>query len=206
MRCLPGAGGVFGFDPTRSPLDNPALWRDDLLPVAIRLVAGARPAKRSKSPIDLSRALGIARAQAAFGASRQLHIGQGEAAVRLVIPRRMADRLQAVVPLDDRLNVRIASLRRLHLFLLKGPPGPQPRGWRLTPGQRRRLALILRTLDALEAGATYREIASALLDPDASGLPATVWKNASSRSAVMRLKRDGVRLVNSDYLLLLRGR
>ena len=113
--------------------------------------------------------------------------------------------LAVLIPLDPTFGVRLESAARFHRRLSGVPSGPLPRRWRLTARQHRRYALMLRAFDLREAGATYRDIAVALIDVGAAKLPAREWKTASARAAAIRLVADARLLTQGRYRKLLRG-
>jgi hypothetical protein len=112
--------------------------------------------------------------------------------------------LAVVIPLDDDLPLRAASAVRLHRLITGKKIGPPPRSHVLTAQQRRRLILMLRTLEGHLSNASYREIASALLDPSVAHERA--WKTHPIRAQTIRLVNDAMKMVNRGYLKLLRGR
>ena len=102
-----------------------------------------------------------------------------------------------VIPLDDLLEDRIATARRLHLALTRGVAKPSS----ISPFRRARLKLALRALDGRSAGAGYRELARGLF-------PRLLGRDREPSEAVLgraiRLARYGLRLVGGGYLDLLR--
>ena len=70
--------------------------------------------------------------------------------------------------------------------------------------KRRRLVAMLRALDGRLAGASYRDIALALLDAEAAHWPAREWKSSAARSHVIRLVADAFALMNGGYRQLKR--
>lgn len=109
-------------------------------------------------------------------------------------------RLSAVIPLDaDTLDRVAAALRlwRVH----RGLPAPDTR---LTTEQRRRLRQMLRAVDGRNCGASYREIAEALYGQ--SRVADDLWHESSLRYAIIRLVRDGLKMINGGYRDLLRHR
>lgn len=107
--------------------------------------------------------------------------------------------LAAVVPLDDDMLDRLAALGRFWAGMLRPPV---PLDDRLTPQRRRRLQQMLRVIDGRQAGNTYRSIAQALfpkhrIDPAA-------WAGDALRETIIRLARDGFKLVDGGYRTILR--
>ncbi len=119
--------------------------------------------------------------------------------------RRPVLKAAILIPIDDDFGLRAASALRFVRRLRGKRPGPLPRALRLTPLRRGRLILMLRALDADQAGASYRQIASVLLDPAAAHIPARDWKESALQSRVFRLVNDAIGLMNGGYLELLRG-
>lgn len=181
------------------------LWRPELLPVTLPLVSLAGP---FETAITLDTvALGLVLADIVTDDGRYLVLADptGDHRLWLPEPAAMAGRLALHLPLDEHLPLRLASARRLYHRLNGRPGGPMPPAWRLTPARRRRLILMLRALDGHLAGATYRDIAAALLDPDSAQLPARLWKTDSTRARAIRLVADAVALMRGGYRTLLRG-
>ncbi len=74
----------------------------------------------------------------------------------------------------------------------------------LTPRQRLRLVRMVRALDGHAAGASYREIAGVLFQPQRQ--PAAEWKTSHIRGQTIRLVKDAEALMRGGYLRLLAGR
>lgn len=72
--------------------------------------------------------------------------------------------------------------------------------------QRDRLMLMLRAFDGHESGATYREVAAILFDPDITHVPARDWKSSALHARVFRLVKDATALVEGGYRRVLQGR
>ena len=56
-----------------------------------------------------------------------------------------------------------------------------------------------------EDGASRREIAAVLLDPQARDIPAIEWTNAALRKRINRIIARATLMTNGGYLALLRG-
>lgn len=113
--------------------------------------------------------------------------------------------LAVVLPLDDAFDLRVEAVLRFARRLRGRPAGPLPPGLQLTPQRRARLIQLLHALDFRLAGASRREIATALLDVEAASLPAIEWKSSATRRKANRLISDSLDLMNGGYRKLLRG-
>lgn len=181
------------------------LWRPELLPVALPLV----PLTNSSDTAIMfdTVALGLVLADVVADDGRYLVLADptGDHRLWLPEPADIAGRLALHLPLDEYLPLRLASTRRLYNRLKGRSGGPMPVVWCLTQAKRRRLILMLRALDGHLAGATYRNIATVLRDPDSAHLPARLWKTAATRARAIRLVADAVSLMQGGYRTLLRG-
>lgn len=97
----------------------------------------------------------------------------------------------------DRIEALARFYRQLHHL-------PVPADKRLTPQQRRRLKNMLRAADARFHQAGYREIAEAIFG--FARVAAEPWKTSALRDATMDLVKDGLAMIDSGYLKLLRHR
>jgi hypothetical protein len=107
--------------------------------------------------------------------------------------------LAAIIPLDADTLDRLAALGRFWAGLRRPPALPDDR---LTPQRRRRLQQMLRVIDGRQAGNTYRGIAQVIfpkhrIDPAA-------WAGDALRETIIRLARDGFKLVEGGYRTILR--
>jgi hypothetical protein len=107
----------------------------------------------------------------------------------------------AVIPLDHNFSARADAAFRL--WRAVGERSLDRSADSLTPSRRRRLALVLRALDAQLAGEAYRTIARGLFGerrvPSGSS-----WKTHDLRDRTIRLVRAGLHLMRGGYLNLLR--
>lgn len=110
-----------------------------------------------------------------------------------------------VIPNDDDYGARKHGVERLQRRLAGQRAGPPLRSQRLSLDQRKRLMLQLRALDGERDGASRREIAAILLDPEAQRIPAIEWTNAALRKRINRIIARAKIMMNGGYLALLRG-
>jgi hypothetical protein len=101
--------------------------------------------------------------------------------------------------LDDRLAARLTGLDALARLLRRGAPAPDP----LSSLGRRRAIQMLRALDGLAQGATYRGVAAALFGRAGEG---EAWRVSSVRDVAIRLCRAARRLAGGGYRGLLTRR
>jgi hypothetical protein len=105
-----------------------------------------------------------------------------------------------LVPLDEHWSARVDALKALHAQLLYRKRFPPP----LTPQQRRRIQLALRTLDARRHSASYQVIARHLFGAEA--VSREHWKTSSLKAQVTRLSAHGTHLTTKGYRFLLLGK
>jgi hypothetical protein len=195
-------GCMFIRDPNLPANGDPLLWRPELLPLSLTLVAA--PDGYSEARGDLPRDVAAARVRLQRADGLHLLIEEEDGDHRLWLPGASAsDKLAAMVVLDDRFALRIGALIRFQRRLVGRTAGPFPKGWRITPRHLRRLALMLRALDGHLARASYREIADALFGSEAVARYA--WKTSSIRGQTIRLVKDAVQTMKGGYRRLLRG-
>jgi hypothetical protein len=173
-------GCMFIRDPILPADGDPLIWRPELVPLSLTLVAAPDGYPEAQGP--LPRDVDAARIRLQRVDGLHLLIEDADGDHRLWLPGASAsDKLAAMVVLDDRFALRIAALIR-HL---------------------RRLALMLRALDGHLARASYREIADALFGSEAVARYA--WKTSSIRGQTIQLVKDAVRTMKGGYRRLLRG-
>jgi hypothetical protein len=180
------------------------IWRPELTR-GVLIVASAPFGFETASAFDPLK-LGPALADRINSEGRRIVIDDPSGDVHLLLQdASVAQRPALMLPLDgafeDRLEVALAFYRRLCGERTKLPP----RAVQLTPMQRARLILLLRTFDFHQAGAGPREIAAALIDAKQAALPAIEWKSSAAHRKASRLIHDALALVNGGYLKLLRG-
>jgi hypothetical protein len=196
------AGGfAFACDPELAAPDAPVLWRPELSPLSVVLVP-------APDAVNIPRRHDADNPHPIFDQpgwdGNHVVLIEGESTHRLW-PRDvgLGAPVAALVPLDDKIALRIAGLQRFHRRLTGLPPGPLPQTWAITARLRIRLLLMLRALDAHLARASYREIAHALYGPDM--VARYPWKTSSIRGQTIRLVKDAVATMEGGYRKLLRG-
>lgn len=107
--------------------------------------------------------------------------------------------IAVVIPIDADWSIRIEAARRLRDALV----GKRPRRW-FTHQRCRRIASALRTTDARQADATFRDIAIEYFGRDR--VASDPWKTSALKAQTARLARYGRRLTSTGYRQLLRGR
>lgn len=110
-----------------------------------------------------------------------------------------------VIPRDGDRAVRMHAVQRLERRLAGERSGPLLRSLQLSPHQRSQFTLQLRALDGVEDGASRREIAAVLLNPQARDIPAIEWTNAALRKRINRIIARATFMMKGGYLALLRG-
>src|ERR1700730_11327208 len=118
------------------------------------------------------------------------------AVVFLEDTRKKTEPVAGLVPLDPAFPKRIEAMLQFW-GILQGKSPLLPRD-RLTRLGRARLVLKLRALDARLAGETYREIAL-VLSAGSRRLEDRTWKSHDLRSWIIRLVKDGERLMRGGY-------
>jgi hypothetical protein len=197
----PGDGGSpFHFDPGRSALDAPALWRGDLASQVV-VFDRAPPGVPGASPFGSRFALAADRLDEtgrhlvidAAGWRHRLWLRDATPDVPLVI-------LLALTA--DPLRATAADAARR---LLAGSSGLAVLSLHPSPFQRQRLMLLLRVLDAVLAGARNREIGTRIVYPRLVDTDARSWKASSERRRVQRLISEALRMMRGGYRSLLTG-
>lgn len=205
QRCggSPVTGGwSFAFDPHAGPDEAPALWRPELC----SSIAIAAPAPSGFPGPALSDVAASGRVVAELLAHREWHLvlaidGRRH---RLSIGDCLSNEALAyVVPADDHVPARQAATGALHRWLASrsASAGPGQPG----PSERWRLIQWLRMLDALDDKASSRDLAAALILPDARHYSAAEWDASSERRRIARWQRGAIAMRDGGYLKLLAG-
>lgn len=98
---------------------------------------------------------------------------------------------------------RLASAERLYRRLsgmASGPPVLRP-----PPFRREHLLTLLQVLDGHHAGATQRELATALIHPKVRHYDLVEWTDSAERKRIRRWLKEAVELRDGGYIRLLRG-
>lgn len=139
----------------------------------------------------------------ATGKERHIVAAHGTARLRLCVlhaPSRPVPTY--AIPCDAACVLRLAAASRLQR-VTRGDRITTDRAPLPTPNQRLRYAGLLRVLDALEAGASSRDIAFGLVFPNHHPLAGAIWKGSGERRHVLRLIADARRLIGPGYQRLL---
>jgi hypothetical protein len=167
------------------------VWVPQLDPTAI-LLAPAPPGFAAKSLRSIAAEF---RHRASDGDYWLIRRGPHRIAVVILEDTRTTEPTSGLVPLDRAFPKRIEGLLQFwRLINHKAPVLPRHR---LTRLGRARLVLKLRALDARLAGETYREIALVLAG--SRRLQDRTWKSHDLRSRIIRLVKDGERLMRGGY-------
>lgn len=114
--------------------------------------------------------------------------------------------LAVTIPLDQGFALRIAATIRFERRLRGLACGRPPRDYLPTAFQRGRLFLLLNLLDAEKAGASRREMASALLYRNGASMGRAEWKGSSQRRRTHRMIDEARHMMARGYRDLLIGR
>jgi hypothetical protein len=105
----------------------------------------------------------------------------------------------ALILLDDMALDRLEAAARYWRALRSQPVPPDPR---MTSQRRQRLRQMLRVVDARLERQTYRAIALTLFPKHR--IDAASWAGDAIRETIIRLARDGMKLVRGGYRDLLK--
>jgi hypothetical protein len=181
--------------------ESPTIWRPELIPSTIVLVHAPEVFSEAHELTEDDLA---ARASVRNTDGVQVVVEDLSGDHRVWLPEpREGQKLAALLPLDDHFRLRVLSLIRFQRRLVGRASLPPPKAWLITRRHRRRLILMVRTLDGHLAEASYREIAHALYGSEAVARYA--WKTSSIRGQTIRLVQDAVRMMRGGYRNLLRG-
>ena len=198
-RAWPG-GGAFAFptDPRANVRKSPALWSPEIAPDVVTLDAsgwaGAIPLPPgSESLVE-------------FASDTEHHTVVAIASARL---RLCVHKVQGLtvptltIPCDPGCALRLAAAARFQR-VTQGNRLNVDRAAVPTAYQRARWVQFLALHDALEAGASSRDLAFSIVFPRHRPLKGAQWKGSGERRHVLRLIAAARRLVATGYRLVLR--
>lgn len=142
-------------------------------------------------------------AEATVDADHHLVMSHGAARLRLCLrlaPTRKGSCL--VIDCDACGTTRLAAATRFQRAT-RGRRAAPDRSAMPTGYQRARLTQLLALCDALDAGASTRDVAFGLVMPNHRPLAGPDWKGSGERRHVLRLIAEARRLVNGGYRKLL---
>lgn len=142
-------------------------------------------------------------AEVASGTERHRVYRQGEARLRLCLRFSPGLAVPAFsIPCDANGRLRLVAAARLQRAT-RGNRNALDAIFMPTHNQRHRLIQFLTIHDALEAGASARDVAFGLVMPNHRPLAGAVWKGSNERRQVLRLIAEARRLVSNGYRKLL---
>lgn len=196
-RSPPNGAWPFAFDPRADPRAAPALWHPETTPVVLTLTPS--PSPPSDPPLSLDHLQPVA---SAHSSPDEHHLVADDAHGRHRLVVRSGDDglpFALALPIDAAMPLRLGAAARL----ARAPTGS---AYQPTPLQRGRLALLLRILDAEQAGLAKRDIASTLIYPRMRPLLGAAWKASAERRRTHRLCEEALRLRDHGIADLLHGR
>ena len=195
---MPGVGAsAFPTDPALNPRDHPALWSPDAAPDVV-IVEAADPDRAIPLPPSAE-----ALVEVSNQTERNLVYAQGTARLRLcvrLVPTRAVPAFS--ISCDANCALRLAAATRLQR-VTRESRSPLDALAMPTRNQRIRFIRFLAIHDALEAGASPRDLAFGLVMPNHRPIAGAVWKGSNERRQVLRLIADARRLVSNGYSRLL---
>lgn len=139
----------------------------------------------------------------ANGKERHIVAAHGTARLRLCVRLAPSRPIPTyAIPCDAACVLRLAAASRLQR-VTRGDRITANRAALPTPNQRVRYTGLLRVHDALEAGASSRDLAFGLVFPNHRPLAGAIWKGSGERRHVLRLIADARRLIATGYRRLL---
>ncbi|CAH0351816.1 MULTISPECIES: DUF2285 domain-containing protein [unclassified Sphingobium] len=189
------AAPAFAFDPKL------AVARPDLSPASI-VLAPALPDIGAVPGLDM-KMLGAVRARTRIGDFLHLILADTDGDAHLWVSGSLDRPLAMMLPIGSDPITRLAAAERLSRRLGGLAAGPPP--LRPTPFRRRHLLTLLQVLDGLQAGATRKELAAALIDGDVCAYNAADWTESRERKRISRWIAEAVELRDGGYIRLLRG-
>ena len=195
-------GGAFAFptDPEANVRKKPALWSPEIAPDVVTLDAsdwaGAIPLPPGSEPL------------AEFASDTECHtvVAIVSARLRLCVHKVQGLTVPTLtIPCDPGCALRLAAAARFQR-VTQSERGNIDRSSVPTAYQRSRWVRFLALHDALEAGASSRDLAFGIVFPNHRALKGAEWKGSGERRHVLRLTAAARRLVTSGYRSLLQHR
>jgi len=181
---------------------DPIFWRPDVFPGTV-IVAPGPESFSADCPLSLA---SLDQSTGDHESGGYLALPDPEGCVYLSLsPCKNGEYPAVILPLDEIAELRLEAAARLLRRLSGRLGGPLPNGLRLTQQRRLRMIQRLHALDFHLAGASPREIATALIDADAVKLRAVEWKDSAARTKAKRLVKEAQALMTGGYRKLLRG-
>jgi hypothetical protein len=189
-------GWSFVFDPSHEPRAAPAFWHPDAAPAILTLTPASSP---SVAPLSLAHLRPIA-SRSSGPDALYLIADTARGRHRLLVRGGSLDRpLTLELPCDELLGIRLDAASRLV------PVAKAATGYLPTRLQRSRLVLLLRILDAEQAGLSKHAIAERLMYPHMRRLHGATWKGSAERRRTYRLCQEAARLRDQGVFDLLKG-
>jgi len=195
-------GWSFAPDPDHSAAEAPALWQ----PGACAHVAIAQPAPAGLAAARLAELVRGDRVATEIIGPREWHLVLLLAGRRYRLAIRCCagnEDLAYVCPADPQSGFRLALAAALHRGLTGEGTARPPASADPGPTERWRLVQWLRLLDGIAAGASPRDLAAALVAPQALGYSAAAWDASSERRRVARWQRGALAMRDGGYRALL---
>lgn len=180
-----------------NPRESPALWSPKVAPDVV--IIEAADLERAMELLPGSESL----VEAATDAEHHLVVAHGTARLRLCV--RYAPSLTIPsfsIPCDPACALRFAAAARLQR-VTRGRCRPVDASSTPTGYQRARYALLLSIHDALEAGASSRDVAYGFVFRGHRPLSGAIWKGSGERRHVLRLIAEARRIAAIGYRKLL---
>ncbi|TXG82485.1 MAG: DUF2285 domain-containing protein [Sphingomonadales bacterium] len=139
----------------------------------------------------------------ATGKERHIVAAHGTARLRLCVRHAPSRPVPTyAIPCDAACVLRLAAASRLQR-VTRGDRITTDRAALPSPNQRVRYTGLLRVHDALETGASSRDIAFGLVFPNHHPLAGAIWKGSGERRQALRLIAYARRLIATGYRRLL---
>lgn len=193
-------GWFFAADPDRSFLEQTIFWAPEALPTIVPVRPTLAVGSHTYVGLVLSELTESQLQHAPDGWHAVLHLRGVEHRIWFKEAPLAAGAYVVELPLDRDFDFRADAGRRLWRGLKGRPQGAPLHA--LSAHRRRRVALALRASDARTDGATYREIARALLP--AHLISARAWPTHEVRNQIIRLVKTGFALIKGGYRTFLR--